>query len=184
MTAIKIVGLGGSSNPHTTTRAALETALASAGNAGAEIQLFDVHALELPMYRYGVTDPRVAPLIEATRAAHGMIWCTPLYHGSMAGAFKNAIDWFQLLADDDPPYLSGKVVGLIATASGEQALQAINGMEFIVRSLRAFTLPLTAPILYAEKAFDERGQCVDAPVRERLHALGTELCRAASKLHG
>ena len=184
MTAIKIVGLGGSSNRHPKNAAALDLALAGARAAGAEITLFDLYEYNLPMYRYGVTDPAVAPFVEATRAAHGMIWCTPLYHGSMAGAFKNAIDWLQLLSDDYPPYLSGKVVGLIATAGGEQALQAINSMEFVVRSLRGWTLPLTVPILRSYAAFDDKGACLDERLAERLHSLGTELVRAASKLNG
>lgn len=183
MTAIKIVGLGGASNRHSNTDAALQLAVAGARAAGAEVSVFDLYALDLPMYRYGVEDPAVAPFIAATRAAHGMLWCTPLYHGSMAGAFKNALDWLQLLADDTPPYLSGKVVGLIATAGGEQALQAINSMEFTVRSLRGWTLPLTAPILYASRVFSADGQCLDNGVAERLQLLGTEVVRAASKLH-
>jgi hypothetical protein len=48
---------------------------------------------------------------------------------------KNALDWLKLLGDRDPPYLTDKVVGLISTAGGVQALQAVNAMEFVVRAL-------------------------------------------------
>lgn len=32
-----------------------------------------------------------------------------MYHGTISGAFKNALDWLYLLADRDPPYLTGEV---------------------------------------------------------------------------
>lgn len=182
MTQIRIVGLGGASNPHASTLAALDTALGAAAEAGAEVMRFDIHELGLPMYQYGVRHPDVEPFIEAVRAAHGMIWCTPLYHGTVPGSFKNAIDWLELLSAADPPYLTGKVVALMATASGEQALQAVNTMEFIVRALRGWTLPLTAPIARADEAFDESGAPRDLLLAARLRLIGAEVTRAAAML--
>jgi hypothetical protein len=32
------------------------------------------------------------------------------------------VDWFQLLSDRNPPYLTDKVVGLISTAGGTHGL--------------------------------------------------------------
>ena len=52
----------------------------------------------------------------------------------MSGAFKNALDWLILLAENDPPYLANKPIGLVTTAGGVQGLQAINTMDFIARS--------------------------------------------------
>jgi len=65
-----------------------------------------------------------------------MLWSSPLYHGTISGSFKNALDWLQLLGDRQPAYLTDKVIGLISTAGGTQGLQAVNTMEFIVRALR------------------------------------------------
>ena len=182
MTPMKIVGLGGASNPHRSCMAALDVALAGALAEGAEIVRLDVHQLDLPMYRYGVTLPEVEPIIDAVRSAHGMIWCSPLYHGSVAGAFKNALDWLELLSDDKPPYLTNKVVGLIATSGGDQALHAVTTMSSIAHSLRAWTAPLTAPVLRADTAFDDSG----APRQQRLANLlaqvGRDVTRAAAAL--
>ena len=111
-----------------------------------------------------------------------MIWCTPLYHGTVPGSFKNTIDWLELLSGETPSYLSDKVVALMATAGGEQALQAINTMEFIVRALRGWTLPLTLPIARADEAFDGAGRPRDAALEERLRRLGRELVRATELL--
>jgi FMN reductase len=65
-----------------------------------------------------------------------MIWSSPLYHGTVSGAFKNALDWLDLLSDRDPPFLTDKVIGLISAAGGVQALQAVNTMEFVVGAPR------------------------------------------------
>jgi FMN reductase len=180
MRPIRIVGLGGSSNPRSSTTAALGNALEGAREAGAEVMGFDVQTLALPMYAYGMSTPAAEQLMAAIRSAQGMIWCSPLYHGSISGAFKNAIDWFEMLAGDDPPYLSGKVIGLVATAGGDQALQAINTMESIVRALRGWTLPLTAPVARADAAFDASGVAHDPLLTERLRIVGREVARAAS----
>lgn len=180
MTPIRIVGLGGSSNPRSSTTVALALALEGAREAGAEVVSFDVQTLALPIYAYGASSPAAERLIAEVRTAQGMIWCSPLYHGSISGAFKNTIDWFEMLSGDRPPYLSGKVIGLVATAGGDQALQAINGMENIVRALRGWTLPLTAPVARADTAFDASGAPHDPQLGERLRTVGREVVRAAS----
>ena len=180
MRPIRIVGLGGSANPRSSTTAAMEAALAGAREAGAEVLSFDVQTLALPMYAYGMSTPAAEAFATAVRGAQGMIWCSPLYHGSVSGAFKNTIDWLEMLAGDDPPYLTNKVIGLVATAGGDQALQAINCMENIVRALRGWTLPLTAPVARADAAFDADGAPRDPIVGERRRALGREVARAAA----
>jgi len=44
-----------------------------------------------------------------------------MYNDTISGSFKYALDWLKLLGDRNPPYLTDKVVGLIAIASGLQA---------------------------------------------------------------
>lgn len=74
------------------------------------------------------------------------IWFTPLYHGSLTGAMKNAIDWLEISAKLPRPYLTGKRVGLVSWADGMQAMQGINAMESIVKALRAWPLPYSVPV--------------------------------------
>jgi FMN reductase len=59
-------------------------------------------------------------------------------------------------------------------------------MEFVVRALRGWAVPLVLPIPRAGQAFDEAGQPRDARTREQLHALGREVVRAARQMsaHG
>ena len=183
MEPIRIVGLGGSMRAPSASLAALDVALASARDRGAVTSRFAVHELDLPMYQPGVDPPAAAvELADGIGRADGLVWSSPLYHGSVSGSFKNALDWLQLLAAADPPYLTGKVVGLIAVAGGVQALQAVNTMEFITRALRAFAVPLVVPLPQAGRLSDE-GR-IDGAFRGQLEQLGREVYRAAGQLRG
>lgn len=178
---IKVVGLGGSLARHSASRAALEIALKGAEEAGAQIELFDVRALDLPMYDPdGNNVPEAARrLADSVADARGMVWSSPLYHGTVSGAFKNALDWLQLLSDRDPPLLTNKVVGLVSVAGGVYGLQAVNTMEFAVRALRGWSVPLVIPIPRAWQVFDEEGKARDESVARQLRALGAEVWRAS-----
>ena len=176
-----VVGLGGSLSRHSTSLAALEIALEGAREAGARTEHLDIRDLALPFYDPAVNNPpeSVQRLCRLVGEADGLVWSSPLYHGTISGAFKNALDWLQLLADNKPPYLTDKVVGLISTAGGVQGLQAVNTMEFVVRALRGWAVPLVLPIAQAWKAFDEHGKPHDPKLAEQLRALGREVARAS-----
>ncbi|HXZ33575.1 MAG TPA: NAD(P)H-dependent oxidoreductase [Terriglobales bacterium] len=178
---LTVVGLGGSLAKRSTSLAALKIALAGAAEAGVETELLDLRELSLPMYDPAETSPphSVTRLCDAVYRADGLIWSSPMYNGTISGSFKNALDWLKLLSDREPPYLTDKVVGLISTAGGVQGLQAVNTMEFVVRALRGWAVPLVMPIAESWKAFDESGAPVDSRLTDQLRALGKEVARAA-----
>ena len=72
------------------------------------------------------------------------------------------MDWLQILSTREPPYLTNKVIGLVSTAGGVQGLQAVNTMEFVVRALRGWAVPMVIPIPRAWEAFDEHGNAREA----------------------
>src|SRR5579863_7588269 len=178
---LTVAGLGGSLARHSNSLAALKIALEGAAEAGAATELLDIRELALPMYDPAAENPpqAVLQLCQAIYQADGLIWASPMYHGTISGSFKNALDWLQLLGDRTPPYLTDKVVGLISTAGGVQGLQAVNTMEFVVRALRGWAVPLVLPIAQAWKVFDEQGMPQDSQLTEQLHALGREVARAS-----
>ena len=177
-----IVGLGGSLRAASSSLAALRVALDGAEAAGAHVELLDVRTLELPLYDDGApASPGVSRLVEAVGGADGMIWSSPLYHGTVSGAFKNALDWLQLLSRREPPFLSGTPVGLVATSGGVQGLQAINTMEFVVRALRGWTVPLVVPVAQAYQCFAADGTPRDEAVVARLTMLGREVAAASRR---
>ena len=179
------MAIGGSLDGGLSTRHALAHVLAGAQAAGATVTMLDISALDLPLYVHGQAPVAGAvALVTAVRSADGLVWGSPLYHGSVSGAFKNAVDWLELLGRDQPPYLTDKVVALVATAGGVQAMQAINAMEQIVRALRGLTLPLVVPIERAHLAFDADGTPQDPLLAGLLARQGAELVRLATKLRG
>jgi FMN reductase len=182
--ALKIVGLGGSLAQISKSRAALEVALAGAAAEGAEATLLDLRELDLPMYepQFETSPPPEAQrLLEACYRADGMIWSSPMYQGSISGAFKNALDWLHPLGRRDPPYLHDKVVGLVSAAGGTQGLQAINAMEFSCRALRAWALPYVVPVAAAWRVFDDEGRVRDEGIELQLQTLGQEVVRVAQR---
>ena len=180
---LSIVGLGGSLAARSRSRSALEVAVAGASAAGAQTQLLDLRELGLPMFDPDDRRPTEAAqrLIDACHAADGLLWSSPLYQGTISGAFKNALDWLRILEGREPPFLHDKVVGLISTAGGTQGLQAINTMEFAARALRAWAVPYVVPVASAARVFDEMGEIHDEAIRAQLEMLGSEVVRVAHR---
>ena len=182
--ALKIVGLGGSLANVSKSRAALDVALTGAAESGADTTLLDLRELDLPMYdpEFETSPPPKAQrLLEACYGADGMIWSSPMYQGTISGAFKNALDWLHPLGRRDPPYLHDTVVGLISAAGGTQGQQAINTMEFATRALRAWAVPYVVPVATAARVFDEDGNVRDDSIEAQLRLLGGEVVRVAER---
>ncbi|RYG26061.1 hypothetical protein EON82_04725 [bacterium] len=141
MAKIKIVGLGGSLAPGSSSLAALKAALLAAEEAGATTELLDLAELDLPMYRPGSSSPN--------------------------DAVRRLVD---------------KPIGLISTAGGTQGLQAVNTMEYVVRALRGWAVPLVVPVPKAFEEFDAEGHARHPDIAGALAALGAEVTRAAGLL--
>lgn len=117
--------------------------------AEANIPIFDVDKQDFPA--------SVSVMNKKFRDADVHIWLTPLYHGSMTGAMKNALDWMELSAKEPEPYLTNKVVGLVCWADGGQAMQGINAMDSVAKALRAWVLPYCIPAVRRLLTKDESG---------------------------
>ena len=166
----KIVGLGGSLSPRSNSLAALKVALGAAAEEGAETEVFDVRAMNLPMFRRGMDPVPQAALAlcrgRGRRTGDDLEQSHVSRHGERG--FQERPRLADLLRDSEPPFLTDKVIGLISTAGGVQGLQAINTMEFVVRALRGMAVPMVAPVARAYQAFDESGRTTDEAI-ERLN---------------
>ena len=181
---LTIVGLGGSLARMSRSLAALRVALDGAAEAGAATTLVDLRELDLPMYNpdvQGDPPPAASRLIEACYDADGMLWSSPMYQGTISGAFKNALDWLHALGSREPPFLHDEVIGLISAAGGTQGLQAIITMEFAVRALRGWAVPYVIPVASAYRVFDSAGRVTDEGVETQLRTLGAEVVRVTAR---
>ncbi len=181
---VRLLGIGGSLREGSTSLLALKAALRYAEEAGASTVLADVGAMDLPVYRPDVP-PEVYPpallwLLGEVRAADALILCSPTYHGTVSGAVKNVLDALDPLGADDPPYLGGKVVGLMALGGGS-ATQVLDALHHAVRALNG----LTAPIVVAVPAGapdPETGEVGDEAVWRRLDLMVRQVIELARRL--
>ncbi len=185
-TPLRIAGIGGSLRENSTSLWALQHALESARSAGATTELLDLRRLDLPMFvpdrELADYDTNVREFVHVINHADAFLISTPAYHGTLAGVTKNALDYFEFLADEQHPYLENKPVGLVATASGAQdATNAINAMVHVVHSLRGTALSLSVPIQEAKYTFDADGKVTVPKVSSRLDRLANMLVESARR---
>lgn len=148
---MKVLILHGSleSRPQSTEKIITDYLVQTAREKGLEPVLFSLAEAQIPLF-----DPTTAAVPDAVtgmcrtfREADLHVWFTPLYHGSMTGALKNALDWVELTRKDPEPYLTGKVIALTCVSDGLQALQGINAMDAVAKALRAWVLPFSVPAI-------------------------------------
>ena len=181
----RIVAIGGTVSPGSTTELALKAAMASAEDAGAQVSLFDGSYLaRLPHYRGpGHTQQDGAEMVEAVRAADGLLISAPGYHGTVSGLVKNALDYLEDLANDRRPYLDGRAVGLIATAYGDQAtVSTMQTLRTVVHALRGWPTPMGATIRVGPDMFSPGGERLDERARTQLDLVGRQVVGGARSL--
>jgi len=140
-----IVGIGGTTNPNSSSDAALRLALNEVEGQGAQVRMISGDLLKnLPMYDPVSPErtPDALALVAAMREASGIIISAASYHGSISGMLKNALDYAEDLAQDERVYFSGIPVGSIAVAKGYQAaVNTLATLRIIVHSLRGWPTP-------------------------------------------
>jgi FMN reductase len=178
-----IVGLGGSLRERSFSRAATREALRIAEAKSVSTELLDLRELNLPMFTPkwkaedypAVHHAGIVQLLTACRRADALLWVSPTYHGTVSGLFKNALDFMELLADDDPPYLQGKVVGLIAVSDP----LTFGAMKNSAHELRAWLAP-THITLDQREDFNEDLTLKEGRAQRRVARLLDELIEFAS----
>lgn len=82
-------------------------ATAAAELAPEAVTLTEVPIIDVPFYNQDIEDagehPAVAEMRAVVDAAHGLLFVTPEYNGSMPAVVKNAVDWLSR------PYGSGAI---------------------------------------------------------------------------
>jgi FMN reductase len=179
-----VVGIGGTTRANTSTELALRVALEEAERLGATVSMFGGAELaRLPVFEPEREEcvEEALPLVEAVRAADGIVVASPGYHGSISGLVKNALDYVEYLREDERPYFSGRGVGCIATGAGWQgAVSTLMALRSIVHSLRGWPTPLGGAVNSAEPVFDKAsGACVSERVRTQLEIVGREVVEFA-----
>lgn len=161
-----VVALCGSLRDGSYTRLALSRALSAAEAAGAETRLVDLREWDLPLFDPDDRDRGDAPALkELVATADGVLMGTPVYHGMISSALKNAFDY---LGKDE---FEDTVVGLLATAGGGPYAQTLEHLRTGVRTVHGWTIPHEVGIQGAYNEFED-GEFVDPDLEERVDRLG------------
>lgn len=192
----RVLGIGGSLRAGSRTEQVLRVALAAAEEAGATTSVIAGSDLVLPFYdatAFGAQTEKANKLIEAVRAADGIIVVSPGYHGALSGLVKNALDYVEELRRDVRPYLDGRAVGTIAVAEGSQAaVTTLQQLRTIAHSLRGWPTPLGAAVDTSVNARRGAGSIaggatdgafLDDKTRDNLRTIGHQVTWFARSFH-
>lgn len=179
-----IVGIGGTMRAGSTSEKALAVTLRMAAQNGARTLMLAGPSLDLPAYDPGVPErsDNARRLIEALRAADGVIVASPSYHGSISGLLKNALDYTEDLRADERPYFDNRAVGCIVCADGAQAMGAtLATLRSIVHALRGWPTPYAAAIQANLKPFDMNGAITQPEVETQLAIVASQVVQFAKR---
>jgi arsenic resistance protein ArsH len=139
---------------------------------GYSTEVFSPKGGHIPFFEYpkGDMPEPVKAMCDAFCKADVLVWLTPLYHGSMTGVMKNALDWLEMTSKLSNPYLTGKVVALVCWGDGHQAMQGINAMDSVAKALRAWVLPYSVPIM-KEHLYTADGKDFTEPYKNKFNRL-------------
>jgi FMN reductase len=187
LTEIKVLAIGGSTRPNSSSERALRIAAAGAANAGAVVTTITGRDLILPIYDTEIDerDPKAIALIDAIRSAHGLIISSPGYHGGMSGMMKNALDYIEDLRDEDPTYLDGRAVGLIAVAHGWQAtVSTLTQLRQVTHALRGWPTPLGGAVNSSTTRLTDDGSDAETATQDQLQSIGAQVVAFARMQRG
>jgi len=124
----------------------------------------------LPLYNADVqaagVPPEVAALVDAVRAADGVLFVSPEYNWTIPGTIKNAVDWVSRVKDqpwaNKPIAIQSAAPGLLGGARMQYHLrQSMTSVEALI---------LIRPEVFvnlAPRKFDEKtGELTDQPTRD------------------
>ena len=180
---VKVLCIGGSTRPGSSSEKALRVSAAAAEAAGGEVTMIVSRSLILPIYDTETAERTedAAAFVAAVRQADALIVASPGYHGTMSGMMKNVLDYIEDTNKDDRVYLDGVAVGCIAVAYGWQAtVSTLHNLRQTVHALRGWPTPLGATINASGKVFDTDGNVVDESAKFQLEAVARQAVEFAT----
>jgi FMN reductase len=147
---------------------------------GAETTLLDLRELSLPILDAEQSEwelEGVRSLLGGIRKAQAVIVASPVYQQTVSGALKNALDYLVVLEQEQPPGLSGRVVGLVSVAGSLPVASASLALQIPCQGLGAWVL--SDSVNLGGTSFDSEGKVCDLFARDQLFALGRKVVLAA-----
>jgi len=174
----RVVAVCGSRRDGSRTKLALERALAAAAEAGADTDMIDLGAVDLPLYHPDLdAQGDSADLTRRVREADAVLIGSPVYRGSYSSTFKNFHDYCGSDEYEDT------AVGLLVTAGGGSFGGALEHLRATVRNVHGVAIPHEVGIRGASGKFED-DRLTDPALGERVDRLGREVVDYARRLSG
>jgi NAD(P)H-dependent FMN reductase len=180
----KILAFAGSLRKDSLNKKLVKIAVKGAQDAGADVTYIDLKDYPLPVYDQDLEEsqglPENAKKLKKLLLEHdGFLIASPEYNSSIPGNLKNMIDWTSRPASPDEVYLCCFIDKAVALMSASPSpLGGIRGLvhtRSIFGNIFSHVLPKQKCIPNADKAFDEKGQLVNAKHQEDVINLGKDL---------
>ncbi len=185
-TVPRFVCIGGTTRAGSSTERALRYTATLLEESGGVVDVFAGPDLILPMYSSEQSQRSVVAtrIVEALRAADGLVLASPGYHGGFSGLIKNVLDYLEDMANDPAPYLKDRTVGCIASAFGWQATgTTLLALRSVVHALNAWPTPTGVSMISTGRLFDEAGRCVNEELDSQFRRLAAEMIEFAERRH-
>lgn len=149
-------------------------------DAGAKTGKIDLEVYDLPLLHADLPTPDgVKKLIRKMKGFDGIVVVTPEYNGGLPPLLKNAIDWTSL---EGTGHFSGPVYGIASCSPGPMSgIMAMRQLQFILMRLGANLVPRQVGCGNAERAFDRKGELVDARASSMADMLVEQMLERISK---
>ena len=173
--APRILLLYGSLRDRSFSRFTIEEAARILTRLGAETRIFNPSGLPLPDDADS-DHSKVKELRDLVTWSEGMVWCSPERHGAMTGIMKTQIDWIPLSLGGVRP-TQGKTLAVMQVSGGSQSFNTVNQLRILGRWMRLLTIPNQSSTPKAFQQFDDEGQMLPSPFRDRITDVMEELVK-------
>jgi NAD(P)H-dependent FMN reductase len=159
--------------------------------AEADVTHISLQDYPLPLYDHGLEVrgmPDNALKLKRMMMAHaGVLIVSPEYNASVPPLLKNAIDWISRVRERDEPPLAAYKNRVFALASaspgpygGQRGLLALR--QVLTAGCGALVIPDHVSVRYADKAFDDMDELVEAGAAQALTTMAQRLVDMARLL--
>lgn len=188
---IKLIAFSGSSRKESLNTKLLGNAVKVAEAAGAEVQVIDLHSLQLPIYAGDLEAEKGLPQAvldfkKTLRDSHGFLIASPEHNSSYSALLKNAIDWASRSAGADDPGLSsftGKYAAIMATSPGALGgLRGLFALRELLQNINVTVLAGMQAVGQGMAAFDESGALKDEKTAAGITRLAQSLVTTVQKM--
>lgn len=167
---MRVLAFAASNRRGSWNRRLIEAAARTAERLGAQVDLAEFRAFDMPLYDADLNaeeglPPGARALCRRLKAADALLLASPEYNYSIAGTLKNAIDW---VSRERPMPWRGKSVYLLSASPS--AMGGIRGLwqtRIPLEGCGALVFPDMFSLSRANEAFDAAGR-LDASHQERL----------------